>query len=225
MENINSISVKIVHSMPLDLENRLKMPENIAFQTSIEHYLEISELCEYRIEYHEGFIISFYENIFGIMETHERLISNFLFIIMTFLKANKLSWSAYPSNLRIYIHLPKPSVYKPDASVFKEKAKEIVYEDAEGKKQKAYSNPYSVFEVLSKSTANFDLTEKLKNYKNIESLKQIIFASQTSYEIIFYEKIGKNWVKTTYENPNEVIFIADCPVSIADLYENVDFNE
>ncbi|TAD98643.1 MAG: Uma2 family endonuclease, partial [Bacteroidetes bacterium] len=195
-------------------------------QTNIEHYLEISELCEYRIEYHEGFIISFYENIFNQMFNHERIIFNFLLIIGTFIKSNKLTWEVLPSNILIYIHLAKPCAYKPDASIFKEKAQLMTYINPKDEsKHKAGLNPYAIFEVLSPSTRSFDLREKLKNYKNITSVEQIIFAEKTKVKIIFYEKIGENWIEAVYENPNEVIFVADCPVSIADLYENVDFNE
>ncbi|TAD97760.1 MAG: hypothetical protein EAZ97_11970 [Bacteroidetes bacterium] len=225
IKNMLSIPIQIVDFLPTDLDSRLQMPENVAFKSTLADFLAFAEICEYRIEFHEGFIISFYENIFGLMANHEIMVFNFLLITGKFFEQYKPNYFLFPSNLVIYIHADQPSVYKPDAAVFKEKMEVITYLDSRNAKQKAYKNPNAVFEVLSESTRNFDLTEKLENYKKISSLEQIIFAEQRKFEITVYDKINEIWVKSTYSNPNDVFFVANCAVLMADLYKKVDFDE
>ncbi|TAD97757.1 MAG: Uma2 family endonuclease [Bacteroidetes bacterium] len=219
-----SIPIQIVDFLPKDLDSRLLMPENVAFKSTVAEFLAFAEICEYRIEFHEGFIISFHENIFGLMANHETLVLNFLVIVKNFYKKYQISHRLFPSNLVVYIHSDLPSVYKPDAVIFKEKMEIITYSDSKSATQKAYKNPNAVFEVLSRSTRNFDLTEKLENYKKISSLEQIIFAEQRKFEITIYDKINNFWIKTVYTDPKDVFFAADCSVLMADLYENVDFD-
>ncbi|TAD97761.1 MAG: hypothetical protein EAZ97_11975 [Bacteroidetes bacterium] len=221
-----SIPIQIVDFLPKDLDSRLLMPENVAFKSTVADFLAFAEICEYRIEFHEGFIISFHENIFGLMFNHERLVRNFMKVLLVFIDAHLLDWEVFPSNVSIFINISKPCVYKPDALLFKDKPQITTFiNTTDNSKQKAGSNPNAVFEVLSKSTRSFDLTEKLENYKKIPSLEQIIFAEQRKFEITVYDKMNEIWVKSTYSNPNDVFFVADCPILMADLYKKVDFDE
>ncbi|TAE02659.1 MAG: hypothetical protein EAZ97_02410 [Bacteroidetes bacterium] len=77
-------------------------------------------------------------------------------------------------------------------------------------KHQAAKNPYTVFEVLSKSTQRFDLTEKLANYKKIASLEQIVFAKKNEIYVLIYEKVGDHWLDTVYTNPNDCRFVRKC---------------
>ncbi|TAD97762.1 MAG: hypothetical protein EAZ97_11980 [Bacteroidetes bacterium] len=226
IKNMLSIPIQIVDSLPKDLDSRLLMPKNVAFKSTVAEFLAFAEICQYKIEFHEGFIISFYENIFGQMFNHEYVVTEFLRIVGNYIETHELDWKILSSNISVFIDIEKPCVYKPDALVFKHKPKIITFVNpTDDSKHQATPNPTNVFEVLSKSTRNFDLTEKLRNYKNIPSMEQIIFAERKKFKVTVHEKINEIWLETVYTNPNDVFFVADCPVLMAKLYKNVDFDQ
>ncbi|TAD96243.1 MAG: Uma2 family endonuclease [Bacteroidetes bacterium] len=221
---ILEINLELVEKLPADEESRLLLPENVACKASLTDYLALNEICEYRIEYHEGFIFSFYHNIYNdFMTNHEKIVSNFMAVLILFIAKFDLQWQILPSNMKIYIHNSgKPCVYKPDAVVFKDEVDEIYFE----KKKKNYSaanNPYSVLEVLSKSTKSFDWNTKLANYQKIETLEQIIFVEQYKMAVYVYDKIDGNWIKSEYFDANDQFFVMDCVLSLEKLYHRVKF--
>ncbi|TAE01001.1 MAG: Uma2 family endonuclease [Bacteroidetes bacterium] len=218
------IPIQIVNSMPKSIEARLILPENIAFQTNITDFLELNEICEYRIEYHKGYTISLIDHLYETMTNHERIVRNFIYWLTDFVEKNDLRWEVFPSNLLIYIKSIAPHCYKPDSSVFKEQLKEEIFINSKTeKKYKVCLNPNTVFEVLSPSTRKYDLETKLENYKKLESLEQIIFVEQEKVGVYVHEKIGENWFETTYSDLNDTILVAECAISVKKLYKNVIF--
>lgn len=222
---ILEINLELVEKLPADEESRLLLPENVACKASLTDYLALNEICEYRIEYHEGFIFSFYHNIYNdFMPNHEQIVSNFMAILILFIAKFKLAWRILPSNLVIYIHNDgKPCAYKPDAVVFKGKLNFQTFFREDESKFQATDNPYSAIEVLSKGTKSFDLNTKLANYQKIETLEQIIFVEQYKMAVYVYDKIDGNWIKSEYFDENDLFFVAECPVSLKELYIYVEF--
>ncbi|TAD96849.1 MAG: Uma2 family endonuclease [Bacteroidetes bacterium] len=217
---------EMIEKMPVTREQRMGLPFHLASKASILEYLELSEICEFRIEYHEGFIISFFlDSKLHNMLTHERIIMNILLEIGYFIQAHGLDWNLFASNLEIYIHDPeKPSFYKPDASVFKEDVKTKEYlNPKDNKKYDASENPNMVIEVLSKGTKNYDLKVKLEKYKKIASLEQIIFIEPQKLGIYNYEKIGENWIFSEHTDLTEVAMFLECPIALQRVYKKVEF--
>jgi Uma2 family endonuclease len=61
-------------------------------------------------------------------------------------------------------------------------------------RSEAITSPVVVVEVLSPSTRAFDLSEKLKQYKRIASLRHIVFVESTKIEVLSYSReAGEVW--------------------------------
>ncbi len=74
----------------------------------------------------------------------------------------------------------------------------------------ALINPVVIVEVLSPSTAAFDLDEKFGDYQKIASLQHYIVIAQDRVRVLHYEKIVDNmWAITgTHENLPDTLFLA-----------------
>lgn len=216
IQNIFSVPVQILDNLPFDLESRLLLPENVAFQTTSAEFLTFSKKCNYPTEFHEGFSFSFHKNLQENKE-NELLTQNFLFLIESFAKKKELKLRIF-QNDPLYIYLTKSCVYKPAISIFKEKNKFMIYKDEQGDTQKASLNPYLIFEIWYDE---FDKTEKINNYKQIETLKQIVYAKADKSALILHTRNNKTWTETHFQNSNDVVKIMDCPIYLKDLYKNL----
>jgi Uma2 family endonuclease len=102
-----------------------------------------------------------------------------------------------------------------------EKSEKIVFRG----QQVAEMTPSVVIEILSNSTEGFDKGGKLRYYKTIPSLKQIVLVSQNEPVIDMYEKNADgDWIYTDYIGLKEKIKISDIELSLATIYKNVDFS-
>lgn len=94
------------------------------------------------------------------------------------------------------------------------------------------TNPSIIVEVLSKSTANYDRSEKLKFYRSIPDFKEYILIDQYQFNIDQFniEKYVKTseekWEVTYYESEESILKLTslDFQITFRDLYERVDFN-
>lgn len=92
--------------------------------------------------------------------------------------------------------------------------------------QVAEMTPSVVIEILSDSTEGFDKGKKLRYYKTIPSLTQIVLVSQHEPVIDIYEKNDEGkWVYTDFIGLKEKIKIANVELSLANIYKNINFDE
>ena len=92
--------------------------------------------------------------------------------------------------------------------------------------QVAEMTPSVVIEILSDSTEGFDKGKKLRYYKTIPSLKQIVLVSQHEPVVDIYEKNDEDkWVYTDFIGLKEKIRIAGVELSLANIYKNINFDE
>jgi Uma2 family endonuclease len=88
------------------------------------------------------------------------------------------------------------------------------------------TNPLMIVEVLSKSTINYDKTDKFRFYRSLPELKEYIMINQYEY---FIEQFAKNaegqWVLTEYESVNDILSLKsiDFQIPFNDIYEGVNF--
>jgi Uma2 family endonuclease len=88
-------------------------------------------------------------------------------------------------------------------------------------------NPVFLVEVLSSSTADYDIGRKFMRYRSIQSLKE--YWTISSYEYRFQKflksEVDESWVFSETINPNDVVRISslDVLVSLAEVYEGVEF--
>ncbi len=84
-------------------------------------------------------------------------------------------------------------------------------------------NPWLLLEVLSGSTRQRDLGEKLPRYKKMPSAKILILAEQDfPFVTVFEKEEGSNrWSSNDYDDLSQSFLLDGKPVLLADVYENV----
>lgn len=86
-------------------------------------------------------------------------------------------------------------------------------------------DPVVVFEVLSASTAQHDLTRKKHAYQAIESLRAIVYISQADASIEIVRRSASGWDAQFIEGEDAVLELPEIGAAIAfsEIYEDVDF--
>ena len=85
------------------------------------------------------------------------------------------------------------------------------------------TNPSLLVEVLSDSTREYDLGEKLKMYKRIPSLKHIVFVEPDEAHVIVWTQTAGVWHEQTISTLGETLRLAgiDVEVPLSELYAGV----
>jgi Uma2 family endonuclease len=178
-----------------------------------EQYLEWERKQEYKHEYAGGQII----DMAGASPRHNKILSNLITYVGTHLKGKDCD--IYPSDLRIYVKNAE-SYFYPDAS--------IVCGDLElsDDKKDSVKNPSVIFEILSPSTADYDLGRKLFFYMQIETLREYYAIDSSSKHI----RIGRRRENNTWQFEEisiEGAFFSietiDLKLAFGDIYEKVKF--
>ena len=87
-------------------------------------------------------------------------------------------------------------------------------------------NPQVIFEVLSKSTAYRDKTEKRMDYLDLESLTDYVIVHQVEMRVEHYERVSqKEWTLRIYDQASQAISLnsIECSLSLSEIYQNVEF--
>lgn len=87
-------------------------------------------------------------------------------------------------------------------------------------------NPLLIVEVLSKSTQKYDREGKFDLYKTRPSFEEYVLIRQDTCEVeTRYREEPGLWRETVITDPNGSVFLKSlgCSVSVADIYENIDF--
>ena len=178
-----------------------------------EEYLELEETAEYKSEYRDGEIVP----MTGGTTNHNEIALNFC----TYFKFNMKgqNYKIYMGDVKLWI--PRYRIYTyPDVMVIQGAP---VYE---GKGTTTVTNPVMILEVLSKSTKNYDKTDKFRFLRSIPDLKEYVLVDQYEYHI---EQFAKNsegqWVLTEYESEEDVLCFKSMQfdISFKDIYEGVNF--
>ncbi|MFT5617116.1 MAG: Uma2 family endonuclease [Arenicella sp.] len=181
----------------------------------IVEYLELEDRSQEKHEYHDGYII----DMAGGTAPHSKICNNVSFALTLGLKDKKCS--SYNSDLKILAEKVN-SYYYPDASVI---CGELEF-DAERKD--IVKNPTVIVEVLSKSTALFDRTEKFWNYRTIPTFKEYVLISQDKPLVEVFCKNDENkWVLTDVYGLEDSILLESIGVELKleDVFDKVDFEE
>ena len=183
---------------------------------SLDAYLEMIADGERRLEYHDGEVI----DIQSATEQHGLICTNLTGLIYN------------------CIYDKDCNIYAGDRELWIEECRKMFYPDhiivcgehdlkQMSKNVKATINPAVVVEVLSESTEKRDLTTKMRCYKTLKSLKQIIFIAQSEKYILSLERDKENdrlWLDIEYFEDDEIIPIRDCEIILKDIYRKVTFD-
>lgn len=179
-----------------------------------EEYLAREETAEFRSEYHDGEIIE----MTGGSINHNRITGNVFAYLKYLLRGQNKE--IFTSDLRVWVTRYKRFVY-PD--VFVIDGTPALHEN----RIDTVTNPSLVVEVLSKSTQNYDHTDKFRYYRSIPSFKEYILINQYEYLVEHYTKTGKGeWLLREYEAIDDKINISslNLEITLSDIYEGVNFD-
>ncbi|MBE9009527.1 Uma2 family endonuclease [Pseudanabaenaceae cyanobacterium LEGE 13415] len=179
-----------------------------------EEYLELERKADVRSEYRDGEIIQ----MTGGSANHNTIFINWCALLKVQLRGKNAK--VFGGDLRLWI--PDFQLYTyPDvmviqgAPIFHDDRKDIV------------TNPSLIVEVLSKSTQEYDRSEKFKMYRSIPQFQEYILINQYQIEIEHYAKTAEGWLFKDYEANAESISLRslELKIAIADLYEGVTFEQ
>jgi Uma2 family endonuclease len=91
--------------------------------------------------------------------------------------------------------------------------------------QLAATTPSVIIEVLSSTTEGYDKGRKLRCYRQIPDLKQIILIAQNKPTIDIYTKNEKGeWISTDVIGIEKSLNIAGKDVLLAEIYHDIDLS-
>ena len=181
---------------------------------TVDEYLELEVVSDIRNEYRNGEIIP----MTGGTPNHNDISGNLYLLLKPLLKAK--GFRVFHADQRLWIPTVKIHTY-PDVMVA---PKPLEMQD--GRKD-TITNPCFIAEVLSKSTQNYDRSEKFAAYRTIDTFQEYLLIDQYCVHVEHHVKTAVNqWLFSEYDDPTVTIALksADLQISIADLYDNIDFS-
>ncbi len=176
---------------------------------TIEEYLEMENVSTEKHEYYQGEIFA----MSGGKSQHNIISKNLMIALGTKLKGKPCQ--PYGSDARIHIEKNTLFTY-PNLSVICGDMKSLNNDDHN------FLNPTIIFEVLSRSTRNYDRTTKFKLYRDIPTLKEYVMVETESIGIEAWQLNNKGqWELREYQSLGDVLLLPSVQVSIEvkDIYE------
>jgi len=191
--------------MQVQIENRYYTPEE---------YCRLEETAEYKNEYLDGEITP----MVGATTNHNLIALNFCRNFPA--NINNQDYWVLMSDVRLWMPSYRFYTY-PDVMVIKDKP---LYE---GKGTNTVTNALIIVELLSKSTRDYDRTDKFKFYRSIPEFKEYILIDQYRYYVEqFYQHNNGEWLFKASESDKDALrfYSVDFQMSLLDIYQRIDFN-
>jgi len=163
---------------------------------TLQEYIELEKSSEAKYEYFDGEVFA----MAGASPDHVRISRNVCNALTQ--KIGDRDCEAFNSDLRIKVPAAFPYRY-PDVSAVCGKQ---IYENLHG--QQMLVNPVLLVEVLSDSTAAYDLDGKFTAYQSIKSFREYVLISQTHPHVIHHVQQSKGkWLRSEIDGlDGEVTF-------------------
>ncbi len=179
---------------------------------SLEEYIELDKNSEERFEYFNGDVFA----MGGGSPNHARISLNVCSALSRQLRDRNCE--AFSSEMRVKVPAAFPYRY-PDASVV---CGEPVFEEILG--QIMLVNPILIAEVLSPSTAAYDLGDKFTAYQSIDSFVEYLLISQDRPHVIQHiRQIEGGWLRLEFDGTEAEVPIESLGISLSlrEIYERV----
>jgi Uma2 family endonuclease len=177
----------------------------------VEEYLATEERAETKREYIDGWARA----MTGATVRHNQVAVNTLVHIAIALKGH--SCRPYSSDMKLRVRNQENTrFYYPDLQVICERnAPSDQFQDT----------PTLIVEVLSPSTRQYDLDEKLNAYLSIPSLQWYIILEQHQPSAIVMRRTEKGFLREVYEGMQAIIDLPElgCSLPLSEVYRNVEF--
>ena len=182
---------------------------------TVEEYLEFEKTSPVRYEYVDGQIYA----MAGESENHNRIAGHLYSIFDQHLAVGNCE--AFIENVKLQV---RPTLYYyPDVVVTCGPV------DVDDEDDYVIDDPALVVEVLSKSTARIDRTEKLREYQYLPNLREYVIVSQhrVQVEVYRHQNAGEEWSKQVYSDLQSQVHFDSigARVSLAEIYRRVRFSE
>ncbi len=178
-----------------------------------DDYLAQEVLAETRNEYRNGVVVP----MTGGTPEHNEIASVLNALLRTALKGQ--GYSIFVADPRLWI--PEPNLYTyPDVMVARRPI------ERKPDRTDTVMNPILIAEVLSKSTATYDRTEKFAAYRTIASLQNYLLIDQYQPHVELYARTGdQQWLFSEYGQLSDRVLLDAVSVELplADLYEAIEF--
>lgn len=180
-----------------------------------EEYLELELASETRSEYRNGEIIP----MTGGTPAHNEIAINLSAFLKLALRGKP--YHLFSTDQRLWI--PAVNLYTyPDMMVVPKPL------ELQAGRKDTITNPCFVAEVLSKSTQNYDRSEKFAAYRTIPTFKEYLLIDQYRVHVEHYVKTAVNqWIFSEYDDPKITLSFSvfEFQIQIADLYDNIEFTD
>ena len=174
-----------------------------------EEYLELERHNPYKHEYQRGLVYA----MSGAKKFHVQITNNFNVLLANHLA--DLPCSVYVADMKVKIETAH-CYYYPDISVTCDK------QDIETNNDFILA-PKLIIEVLSKSTEQFDRTDKFADYQQIPELQEYVLVSPDQVQVECYRKQPSGeWLSQRYERGDTVAITSiefQCPIE--PIYDRV----
>lgn len=182
---------------------------------SPEQYLSLERVSEIRHEYLDGSVYA----MSGESPEHSTICFNLYVAVGLQLKGT--SCRGFSPNMKIRTDTGGLYAY-PDLAVV---CGEPKFHD---ERRDVILNPTVIFEVLSRSTENYDRGEKLLRYTTqIESLRDYVLIAQQRPRVeCFSRQPDGTWASSEVEGLGNTLALPsiNCRISLADVYDRIDFS-
>ncbi|MDX2043345.1 MAG: Uma2 family endonuclease [Acidobacteriota bacterium] len=181
---------------------------------TIEEYIELDKNSEERFEYFDGEIFA----MAGSSHNHARISSR----ICSLLEQKLFGGKCEAFNCEVRVKVPAELPYRyPDVSVV---CGEPIFEMIQGVEMLV--NPVLIIEVLSPSTAAYDLDAKFTAYQSIESFREYLLVAQDRPHVIHYTRQSKGrWLRTEVSGLQNEVRLSSVKVTLplSEIYARVKF--
>jgi len=178
---------------------------------TLEQYLAFDRDSEIDHEYIYGAVRPVEQATSG----HGRIVANTTIAIGTRISA--MDCAVYASSARVCAESKSLYVH-PDLTVVCGKVEYAADEDT-------ITNPKLIVEVLSPTTANYDLGPKARMYWKIATLTDLLFVDQKKVWIEYWFRVpGGKWASREYESLSDAVHIESTGIDIpvAEIYAGVE---
>lgn len=176
---------------------------------SVEDYLESEKSSPVRHEYVEGEVVA----MAGASDNHARISSNLIALLVTHLRNSTCDTFANDIKVRVRQNV----YYYPDILVSYEENPENQY---------FRNNPTLIIEIISKSTARVDRTEKVFLYQQIPSLQEYVVIDQYRMEVqVHRRQENGGWITYFFNESDDMVEFTsvDLQIPLPEIYRRVTF--
>jgi Uma2 family endonuclease len=180
---------------------------SIRLDYSFHDYVRFEADAHERHEFVRGLILAMAG---GTLE-HARRTANVIALLHGQLRSKRCS--VFDSNARIRV--PSGNAYYPDASIV---CGEVMTDPDD---RLSATNPTVLVEVLSPSTAEFDRTDKLDDYRMIASLQHVVHVVDDAERIDVWTRTGDAWsMKSWSAGERAELPAVQCVLDVSEIYRD-----